>query len=134
MKEQPLWHRICFDACYTEVVRAVGYASCPCRELGGKLVSLYERFGKERVDSAVYDLVLCDGVRTRDPKPLAEVRLSPEARKASWQILGPPPEHPEYAHFHSPDPWPAPPPVGGGKPAPEEEKKTGKKRSRKKSE
>ncbi|MCI0464225.1 MAG: hypothetical protein L0Z62_45405 [Gemmataceae bacterium] len=90
-QDLPLWHKLYFDPVYTEVARVIGYAGCCYRDLYGRLEPLYQRFGKEPVEAAVYGLVTYEGQMTCNPKPLAEVRLRPEARKLCWQLLGPPP-------------------------------------------
>lgn len=94
--EKPLWFRLYFDDCYAVVARAVGYAGCPYRELQEKLTPLTEQFGRGRVEAAVRELLTIKGPRTPDPKPLSGVKLRAEARKLCWQLLGPPPGHPEY--------------------------------------
>lgn len=42
---------------------------------------------------------------TTKPPPLAQVTLRAEVRSLAWQLLGPPPEHPEAAHFRQPAAW-----------------------------
>lgn len=56
---------------------------------------LSKQFDKVKVESAIYHLVTYEGQMTVNPKPLAEVRLRDDARKACWQLLGPPPEKKE---------------------------------------
>jgi hypothetical protein len=104
-KEQPLWHRIYYDDCYTEVVRAIGYEGCTYREMLARLEPLEKQFGKQRVHAATVHLFFYEGQFTCNPKPLAHVRLREEIRTLVWQLLGPPPEHPEYAHYHQPEPF-----------------------------
>lgn len=107
-KERPLSHRLYFDPVYTEVARIIGYAGCVYRDLEDKLQPLYERFDKQRVQSATYYLVTFEGQMTCNPPPLAPVQLRAEARALCRQLLGLPPEHPWYARFKSGKPLPLP--------------------------
>src|SRR5262249_2604394 len=104
-KEQPLWQRIYFDEVFTEVCRAIGYAGCTYREMQQRLEPLNARFDKRGVESAARYLVTYEGQFTSAPKPLAHVRLRDEVRRLCWQLLGPPPEHPDYERFKSSEPW-----------------------------
>lgn len=103
-KELPLWHRIYFDAAYTDIVRLVGYAGLPCRDFERQLQKLIEKHGR-KAESASWHVVTFEGQMGVKPPPLAQVTLRQEARKLAWQLLGPPPEHPEHAHFQTSDPW-----------------------------
>ncbi len=107
-KEKPLHERIYFDACYTAVARAVGYAGCVYRELHEKLAEAVKQFGQQRVDSATHHIVTFEGQMTVNPKPLANVQLRADVRKHCWGLLGPPPEHPWHELFKRPEPLPPP--------------------------
>ena len=108
-REKPLWQQMYFDECYTEVVKAVGFAGCRYRELEEKLKPLVKKFGAARVEAACYDLLTYEGQATRSPKPLAEVKLRDEARKLASGLLGLPPEHPWHDAYRKgeriPLPW-----------------------------
>lgn len=86
---KPLWQRLYYEGCFTEVARLVGYAGFPTAELEGRTGPLVERFGK----AAVEDALRC--LTTHSPyREQPVVRLREDVRKLCWQILGPPPEHP----------------------------------------
>lgn len=129
-KEQPLWHKIYFVPVYTEVCRAVGYAGITYRELAEQIETLARRFGKEKVQSAVVHLTTYPGQFTVNPPPLAQVQLRQEARKACWQLLGPPPESPLFELYKKPEPLPN----SWDRPTPQEssQEQPKKKRGRKK--
>jgi hypothetical protein len=126
-KDQPLWHRLYFDAAYTEVARLIGYAGFQYRELADKLEPLYRRFGKAKVESVVYHLTVFDGQMTVKPPPLGQVMLRPDVRKLCWQLLGPPPEHPQYELMKRPEAlpnsWDQPKPVSTEEPTKRTRKK-----------
>src|SRR5437016_5139375 len=85
-----------FDPRYTEVVRVIGYAGFPFRELDERLKPLAERFGKDKIHEVCRELMtlLFAGKEKRSgPQQDAEVQLKPEVRKLAWQMLRPPPEH-----------------------------------------
>lgn len=105
-KPLPLSHRIYFEPVFTEVCRVVGYAGITYRKLAEQIEELAKRFGKEKVQSAVVHLATYEGQFSVNPKPLAHVQLREEARKACWQLLGPPPEHPWFDLWHKPEPLP----------------------------
>ena len=92
IKQKPLWERLYLDAAYIEIARMIGYRGTTYREMMKMLESLEEKFGKQRVHSAVYHIVTFEGQMTCNPKPLEEVKLRPEVRKLCWQLLGPPPD------------------------------------------
>ena len=108
-RAMPLWQRMYYDECYTEVVRAVGFAGCRYRELEEKLKPLVKKFGGARVEAAAYDLLTYEGQATRRPAPLEQVRLRDEARKLASGLLGLPPEHPWHDAYRRgeriPLPW-----------------------------
>src|ERR1700676_5528304 len=97
IKTQALWERLYQDTVYTAIVRAVGYNVITYRELSDLIETLGQTHGKTRVESACFHLVTFEGQNCCNVKPLAEVKLREEVRKLSWQLLGPPPEDPEYA-------------------------------------
>jgi hypothetical protein len=85
-KRPPLCIRICFEPHLTDLVRIVGYGALPLDEARARLASLAERHGKERMRAGADETLEVD--RTGRP-PV--VRLNPAARKAAWQLIGPPP-------------------------------------------
>jgi hypothetical protein len=86
-KRQPLVVRLYFQPPLYELARLIGYAGLPAPAAKEKLRSLSERYGRAVMEAAVGEIVRID--RTTEP-PTA--RLTEEARKACWQLLGPPPE------------------------------------------
>lgn len=89
----PLWHMIYHSPVYTEVARIVGYAGTTYRELMGKVEPLKKQFGGQAVDAAIFRMATFEGDTTCNVKPLAHVQLRAEARKACFQLLGPPPDY-----------------------------------------
>lgn len=94
-KERPLSERIYFDACYTDIVRTVGYAGMTYREWNVKLQELIQHHGRQ-AESAAYHLLTFEGQMRINPSPLAKVELRAEVRKLAAQLLGLPPEYPLY--------------------------------------
>lgn len=87
-KRQPLYIRMYFDPVYVEFVRFIGYDGKPLPEAEHFLLELEKRYSREKVIDAG------EAVSTSEGK--AEnmtVRLTAEARRLAWQLLGPPPEH-----------------------------------------
>src|SRR5262245_12976409 len=99
-KEQPLYLRLYQDQCFSEVARTIGYKGLQYLYLDERMQPLYERFGKERVQSAVYHLATFEGDNRTNVSPLVKVELRPHVRKLCYQLLGLPPEHPEHKRFH----------------------------------
>jgi hypothetical protein len=82
-KRQPLCVRLYFEPHLTEMVRLIGYHSLPVAEARQRLAPLVERYGKERVNAAIKEILEID---PSGQPPLA--RLTAPARKAAWQLLG----------------------------------------------
>lgn len=99
-KEQPLYLRLYREEPLYELARLVGYQGLPMPEAQEKIKPLIGKHGKQTMADAAERIVRIDP-STNPPT----ARLTDEARKACWQLLGPPPEHPEYERFHSPEPW-----------------------------
>src|SRR5438046_2713538 len=79
-----LGNKMYFDERYTEVVRLIGYAGFPFRELDERLKPLSERFGKDKIHEVCRELMtlLFAGEEKRSGlQQDAEVRLKPEVRK-----------------------------------------------------
>src|SRR3954454_21308060 len=83
-KRQPLCVRLYFEPHLVELVRLLGYRSLPVAEAKSELAPLVEKYGKERINAAIKEVLEIDN--TRQP-PTA--RLNAAARKAAWQMLGP---------------------------------------------
>ncbi len=83
-KRQPLCVRLYFEPHLTELVRLIGYDSLPVPEAKERMGPLVEKYGKEKINAAIKELLETDG--SQEP-PLA--RLKPTVRKAAWQLLGP---------------------------------------------
>lgn len=86
-RQRPLALRLYFDPTLTAVVRLVGYEGLPVEEARAQLSPLVERFGKEKVNAAIQELLEIDAA----PTP-PRARLKAEARRLVWQLLGPPAE------------------------------------------
>jgi len=89
-KQQPLCVRLYFEAHLVEMVRVIGYRALPVAETKEQLTPLVARYGKEKINAAIKELLEVDP--TRDP-PLAS--LNRTAREAAWQLLGPPADGPQ---------------------------------------
>jgi hypothetical protein len=83
-KRQPLCVRLYFEAHLTELVRSIGYQSFPVPEAKARLAPLVERYGKDKVNAAIQEVLEID--RSQEPP---RARLNDSARKAAWQLLGP---------------------------------------------
>lgn len=82
-KKHPLSVRIYFEPHLTEMVRLVGYTTYPMEEGKNRLRPLVEKYGRDRINAAAHDIL---DMRNE------VVRLNTKARRAAWQLLGPPPE------------------------------------------
>jgi hypothetical protein len=87
-KDQPLWYRLYFHAPLYELARLVGYQGIPAPEGQEKVKELVEKYGLSTMKAAAAEIVTED--KTTNPPT---VRLTEQARKLCWQLLGPPPEH-----------------------------------------
>jgi hypothetical protein len=86
-KRQPLVVRLYFHPPLFELARVIGYGGLPAPVAKEKIRPLAEKYGRAVMEAAVGELVQID--HSSDP-PTA--RLTEAARKACWQLLGPPPE------------------------------------------
>jgi hypothetical protein len=80
----PLWQKLYSRPQYTDVARMIGYAGLDLPEAQQKAQELITKYGKEKVKQASDDLLQFSE---------SFVRLTTEARKLCWQLLGPPPEY-----------------------------------------
>ena len=81
-KKFPLSVRIYYDPPLTELVRLIKYDTLPLENARDRLAPLAERYGRDAMNRAAKQALDMDE---------HEVRLTPEVRKAAWQLLGPPP-------------------------------------------
>src|SRR5437879_3345161 len=88
MKE-PLWQKMYVNPLYTELVRVVGYVGISLAEAREKIQPLGVQYGPKAVQAAANEITHMDEKQTR-------LWLTDEARKMAFQLLGPPPEHPEF--------------------------------------
>jgi hypothetical protein len=94
MKEN-LHLRLYFDPAYTEMARAIGYAGVSLPEAKKKIDTLAKRFDKEKLVKVIEDIARIEG--PKGPNDEGTVYLTEEAQKLCWQLLGPPPGHPDYS-------------------------------------
>src|SRR5262245_58985232 len=99
MKEKPLILRLYQEPARYETARAIGYEGVPASEIRERVKPLEGRLGQAKVEAALLLLT------TYQVPGADRVRLREHVRKIRFQLLGPPPEHPEFEHFKSPDPW-----------------------------
>ena len=95
----PLWQKLYTKDSYIELARTVGYAGISIEEIREKIKDLEKRFGREAMVKAADELVQVNDTW---------VRLKTEARHLCWQLLGPPPDHPDYVN-KEPEAPPEPP-------------------------
>lgn len=85
---KPLYLRMYFETVYTEFVRFIGYEGKSPVEAQQFVLELEKKYGKEKVIEA------SEAVSTTEGKAEnVTVRLTAEARRLAWQLLGPPAEH-----------------------------------------
>src|SRR5437867_4501924 len=94
-KELSLLTRLYFWPHFTEVARVVGYAGVSGVELEARLRPLVERFGRNKVEIALYALTTYMLHRKEEP-----VQLRADVREWCWQLLGPPPEQADAFYRH----------------------------------
>lgn len=111
-KEEPLALRLNRVPVLYELARAVSYGGKRPGQLKEKCAELSGRYGDTAVMMAMHELTMLD------PKTNLTV-LRPEARKLCWQLLGPPPEHPDYQDYYTVNK--RTPPAEHQPPPPEEE-------------
>src|SRR5438132_670423 len=87
-RRKPLSIRLYFDPLYTEFARFIGYEGKPLGDAEQFVLKLAKTYGEDKVIEASEVLSVCDG--TADAMT---VRLTAQARRLAWQLLGPPPEH-----------------------------------------
>ncbi len=85
-KRPPLCVRLYFEAHLIELVRLFGYDELPVAVARERMAPLVEKYGKDRINSAIKEL--CEVDQSQDPP---RARLAPPVREAAWQMLGPPP-------------------------------------------
>ena len=85
-RRAPLCVRIYFEAHLADLIRVIGYQSLPVADARQQLAPLVKRYGKDKVNAAIKEVMEID--YTQQP---ARARLAAPVRKAAWQMLGPPP-------------------------------------------
>jgi hypothetical protein len=93
MAKEPLGVRLYFQAHLHELAQLVSYGGIRSSALKEKLPGLEAAHGARKVAEALSELTVTD-------EKAGVVSLTPQARKACWQLLGPPPEHPGYARYY----------------------------------
>ncbi len=94
MKKHPVWWLLAFSPPHVALARLVSYGGMSEISFWDEYRTLCAEHGQERMSAAVGDILVVD--KTTCP---ALVRLSTEARKLCWQLLGPQPEHPSYDDY-----------------------------------
>jgi hypothetical protein len=84
-KRPPLCVRLYFEPHLSELVQRIGYQAFPVAETRDKLAPLVTKYGKEKINAAIKEVLVVD--RSQEP---ALARLTEAARRAAWQLLGPP--------------------------------------------
>ncbi len=84
-KKKPLWCRIIYDDQMVALVRLLGHAGMPLKEMRDKAKPLVEKFGRERLQEAADEIV--ETVGDGDD---AIVRLTEQAQKLAIQLIGRP--------------------------------------------
>jgi hypothetical protein len=94
-REPPLVMRLYQRPPLAELARLVGYDGIQLAELQAKVEPLGAAHGKGVVQAAFDEIAYIDN--TASP-PVA--RLKVHVRPLCFQLLGPPPEHPEHRRFY----------------------------------
>ena len=84
-KKKPLWCRIIYDDQMVALVRLLGHAGMPLKEMRDKAKPLVEKFGRERLQEAADEIV-----ETIGDGDDAIVRLTEQAQKLAIQLIGRP--------------------------------------------
>ena len=92
MAKDSLSIRLCFTPWLAEFARIVRYDGIGEDDLREELKPLAEKYGEDKVALALQELTMTD-------EKMHWVTLTAAARKACWQVLGPPPEHPEFERY-----------------------------------
>lgn len=91
MRKDALHNRLYFNPLYPELARMIGYSGILFTEAQEKVKEIAERFPKEKIQAAVEEISRFD----TSTKP-ATIRLTDEAQRLCWQLLGPPTGHPMH--------------------------------------
>jgi hypothetical protein len=95
-KEPPLWQRLYQGEVSYETARIIGYDGVAPFDFWDAAKPLAEKHGKGRVESAVFRLTRYDRREASPPR----YELTNSARTCCFQLLGPAPEHPEFARYY----------------------------------
>jgi hypothetical protein len=87
--------RLYFDPAYSAMAKAIGYAGVSVPEAKKKIETLAKRFPREKLVTVIEDIARIEG--PKGPNEEGAVFLTDEAKKLCWQLLGPPPGHPDHA-------------------------------------
>jgi hypothetical protein len=88
----PLLIRLYFDASLYELARIVGYQGLTLEGARERVKPLEDQYGRERMEKAANELLVIDTEENT-------VRLTDEARRCCYQLLGPAPGHPHYFYL-----------------------------------
>jgi hypothetical protein len=94
MKER-LDLRLYFDPAYAETAKAIGYAGLSLPAAKKKIETLAKRFPREKLVTVIEEIARIDGPNGTTEE--GAVYLTAETKKLCWQLLGPPPGHPDHA-------------------------------------
>lgn len=127
-KQRPLSARLYEQPQLFELARIIGYTGMPLTDAQKAIEPLAKKYGKEVMAAAAEEIVRID---TTTNSPTA--RLTDQARKLCWQLLGPPPEHPWFDLWKKPEPlpnsWDKPKEPPAAEPKSEKPARTRKKKS-----
>jgi hypothetical protein len=84
----PLYERLYFQKSTTETARLIGYH-------GIDTIEFWKKANKLGLPAGQVNAAL-DEITQPGERPKGRLVLTPEAAKLCWQLLGPPPGHPDY--------------------------------------
>jgi hypothetical protein len=93
-KQAPLVLRLYFEAALYELARIVNYGGIRDEDLDERLKELSKIHGDIEVRMARFELT------EQSEKSPGVTTLRPHVRKLCYQLLGPPPEDPEYEQYY----------------------------------
>lgn len=92
MAKEALDSKLYWIPAYHELARFISYGGKRTKDVKEKCDELRKQFGDEKVMWALHELTTTD-------EQTGLTVLRPEARKLSRQLLGPPPEDPDYENY-----------------------------------
>jgi hypothetical protein len=90
MSKQPLYLRLYFQPVLYEAARIIGYDGCAPFDFWDAAKKL--GIPQQKLFDAVYELTRTDRREASPPR----YELREDVKQLCWQLLGPPPGHPEY--------------------------------------